>query len=237
MPVLSAVPNQSDGPLARVSVVPFTRENLSVHGTVVQVRNGTTLVAQTHVRRRTRHLVSVDSTSSRNFRGAVRDSLGNWSEWSADTAFACSNFTSGAIEASVGSGAQNDLSVEEPSVVFPSFAWGSGRSYLYRSVVSDGAFLDESRRAAWPAGVAVFSCRVDLMEDDRRRVFFKFLTQLNGVTKPFLLDYTDPLDGRTRRYTVRFTDSRQAAELFASTLNEATFNLTEVQGMGEGGVA
>lgn len=228
MTITAANGTPGTGQLARVVVLPYPRENLSVRATAVQVRdNAGVLKVETGPRLRTTHLVAPDATASRKARAAAKDAYGCWTEWGPEVTLTLAAFTPGTTVGSIASGAATTLTVEEPGVVFPDLSFGSGQVAVHRTAVATG-FYDEVRRAKHAVRRYTFRVVVRELMKEQAEKLRQFFQALNGPFKPFLFDYTDPKTGKQTRHAVRFRDDTYSDSLFGVTYAETELNLIEL---------
>lgn len=194
----------------------------------IQCRLGTTIRVDSTPKLSKRFLVVPDGTSSRNYRAAVKDHLGTWSEWSATSAVAVGNHSAGGTVASIGEAAASESALHSPSLVFPKLSLGSGRVAAQRTLLPADAFHDEVRRPAWARHRSGFDVSLDSLDNDQVRQIHRFVRLLNGPLKPFWFDWDEPANGRTSRYLVRFADPEVVTTLLGPNMNEARFTLVEV---------
>jgi hypothetical protein len=238
MPTVTASPGGSS-PLVLVKVTAFVRENLSVRGMRVDAIASGTVEVSTGFRLGTSGLLALDSTSARSFKAAARDANGLWSEFSGGKSFTGTNYSAGATEASIGSGATSDSALQSAGITFPDLSAGSGRMIVRRTMVSK-TFTDEVRAARWTGGRAAFHVVLSNLDSDQTSLLHRFWRALNGTRTPFFFDYVDPAKGvRTTaaaaRYLVRFRDPALAARLFDVSYSELEFYLIAQQDEPEGG--
>lgn len=229
-----ALASSGSGPLARVVVKPFDRENLSVRASIVQV-TGAALGDRgisTGARLRTTHLIAVKNTGSLDYTAAVKDGNGLWSEWSAAVSASVANFSAGATEAGIGSGATDDLGIDEPSVVFPDLNQGSGLVTATRTIVSSG-FLEEVRRSKWSKKRAAFNVKLIDLDSEQAELLHRFFRALGGPARPFWFTFTDPKTDEEQKYVVRFANPSMASQLFTVALHNVSLNLVEVASTGQ----
>lgn len=221
--------NGGSSQLILATVIPFSRENLSVRGSIVAIPGSNS----TGARLRLTHLMSVPS-GAQNYIAAAKDMNGCWSEWSSTTALTPGSFSAGSNSASIGSGAANDQWLGEPSINFPDLSIGSGTMKMFRTIVSQ-SFMDEVRRSKWVrsrAGFKVVFTNLDQIQMER---FYSFVKALNGPLRPFYFDFTDHRTQVSTRYVVRFSDPGLVGKLFAMDYSSCSFGLVEVMGTGQGG--
>lgn len=226
------------GPLARILVAPFVRENVGVRGSVVQCLNSGVVKVSTGARLRNTHLLVPDSTSSRTYRAGSLDVNGLWSEWSPLATVSIANFSAGATDGSIGSGSNAGVNIEEPSVYFPDLSVGSGIVDTFRTVVSDG-FYEELRRSEWEEGISVFNIVLIDLDEDQVSLLETFYMALNGSFKPFYFIWTDPLsavddENREQRFIVRFRDT-PSSELSRVDRSDVRMTLVEIPTITGGG--
>ena len=200
----------------------------------MQVRDGTVEEISTGVRLRTEHLIAVGTTSSRTYRAAVKDVNDVWTEWSAPITLACANFAADDLVASIGSANALDLYIEEPSLRFPDLSLGSGQMWTHRTLVG-GSMFDEQRRDKWSTGRSSFAVTLSELEEEQTTLLHRFFRCLNGPLTPFWFEYTDPNDGITERFVVRFRDPDISTDLFGVSLSNIELQLIELIGASAGG--
>jgi hypothetical protein len=142
-------------------------------------------------------------------------------------------------EASIGSGADSDLSISSPGIWFPDLSKGSGRMTVRKTLVSD-SFADEARVDRWPRGIAAFDIKLDSLDDQQARLIQRFWRALNGPHRPFFFDFVDPRLGtrttaESQRYIVRFRDAKRADSIFVGRYSEMQFVLVEMADEPAGG--
>lgn len=220
------------GPLVKATVTPFPREGLAVRTTLIECRStsGGAPLISTGPRLRTRHLLALNTTASRSYRAAVKDCNDLWSEWSAPQTLSFGLFAPAATNnVSIGSGAGNDLALEEPAVRFPALNAGSSRQDIFRTVVAE-SFWDEQRQSRWSVKRAAFTCVFQDLEPQETLLLHRFYKALNGPLTPFWFDWIDPDSGREERYIVRFRDPTLADELFTVDRSNMEFTVVELAG-------
>jgi hypothetical protein len=222
------------GSLARAIIKPFTRENLILRSTIVQVDDAAlgTAGISTGARLHTAHLLALPTTASLSYRAAAKDASGVWSEWSAAKAFACPAFSAGATEASIGSGASSDLSISEPGIAFPDLSQGSGLATTSRTLVS-GGFYDQLRRSKSSKTRASFNVLLKDLDAAQCDLLHRFWQGLGGPLKSFYFDFTDPRTDEEVRYIVRFAEPSIADQLQAVTYSSLQLRLVEVMSHSE----
>jgi hypothetical protein len=221
-----------NGPLVKATVIPFPRENLSVRCTAIQCLDPASgqVLLDTGPRLRTKHLLALDSASSRRYRAAVKDSNDLWSEWSPAQYLSFANLVDAVNNnVSIGSGSSSDLALEEPAVRFPQLNVGSTRQDIFRTVVSE-SFWDEQRKSRWSVSRAAFTCVFHDLESDETHLLHRFYRALNGPLTPFWFNWIDPDTGKEERYIVRFRDPSLADELFTVDRSNMEFTLVELTG-------
>ncbi|MGE5610463.1 MAG: hypothetical protein ACM359_14530 [Bacillota bacterium] len=221
-----------NGPLAKATVTPFPRESLSVRATAIQCLDpiGGPALFYTGPRLRTKHLLALDvAMAVRRCRAAVKDCNGMWSEWSAPQDLSFNDFVPGSTNVSIGSGAGDDLALEEPAVRFPAFNVGSSRQDIFRTVV-DESFWDEKRQCRWSVKRAAFTCTFSDLDESETLLLHRFYRALNGPLTPFWFDWIDPDTGKEERYIVRFRDPSLADELFTVDRSNMEFTVVELVG-------
>jgi hypothetical protein len=201
---------------------------------MVRVLNGASFVAGSGHRMRTKMLLNPGSTSSRDYRAAVRDASGNWSEYASVKSLACPNFAAGVSDRSIASGAANDTEIEEPGVLLPDWTQGSGRGAEYQTLTSDGAFVDESRRAKWPVSRTHFSVIFSELDQEDNRLLHRLYRAANGAQKPVEICYADPMTGESLRFFCRFTDAKLGSSFDTFDRHSARLSLAAIPMEGEG---
>jgi hypothetical protein len=217
-------------------VTPFPRENLSVRATYVQVRNNAfEEYMTTGVRLRTEHMVAVNSSLNTRYRAAAKDANDVWSEFSESQSQTLASFATGGSDvASIGSGNNHDLYIEEPSLHFPRLSLGSGQVWTHRTIVG-GTLFDEQRRAKWSRPRSSFHVVLSELDGDQAELLHRFFRCLNGPLTPFWFEYTDPNTDRTTKHVVRFRNPEISTELFGVTISRIDCHLVELIGASTGG--
>lgn len=235
MPSLT-LSNTTGGQLLKAVITPFPRENLSLRATMLEVRNNAgDPYLNSGVRLRTSHLIAVNSSINTRYRAAVKDVNDVWSEWSQTQNFTLGTFTPGVSPASIGSGQNQDLLIEEPALRFPDLSMGSGQIWTHRTIVG-GGISDEQRRSKWTTGRATFHVVLSELDEAQTGLLHRFFRCLNGPLTPFWFEYFDPNnDDAPRRCVVRFREPDMTTELFGVTLSKAEFYLIELIGASAGG--
>jgi hypothetical protein len=185
------------------------------------------VLIDTGPRLRTRHLLPLAANATARLRAAAQDDNGLWSEWTVPQTTGTAAFAAGGTEASIGSGSQSDLSLEEPAVRFPLLNLGSSKMQTYRTVVSEG-FYDEQRRSRWKQPRVAFTCVLRDLDEEDVLLLHRFYRALNGPLTPFWFDWIDPDTGQEQRYIVRFRDASLADELFVVDRSNMEFTLVEL---------
>jgi hypothetical protein len=222
------------GRVTQVVVAPPPVAGMPFGGCVVQVLNGTTPTVHTGVRLRTSHLVSVFSTASRNYKAAWRDLGGNWSEWSAVKALAVGNYAAGVDHCAIASGVATDLTIEEPGVRFPDLSNDSTQGRTWRTVVTEGAFHDESRRQQWPTARSALQAVSKKVDSDQARLMHRFFKACNGPLKAFELTFSDPVSGTSRRGFYRFAEGTFSDTLVTVDQSDMAWAMVEIMSESDG---
>lgn len=239
MNVLTVDTSASATPLFHAKIKPFVREGCSIRGVQFDYVDGSgNLLISTGYRLGETALLGV-SGSTLGTRASVRDGNGLWSEYCSLVSIGESNFTSGSVEGSIGSGSLDDLHIQSPGIVLPDFSNGSGRGFLRRTLVG-GSFLDQTMSEKYPKGKAVFTVKLESLCLNERQLLHRFFRSLNGNQRVFFLDYVETSSGSrttgvSRRYLVRFRDANIADSMFGGSFSETSFTLVEVNDCPSGG--
>lgn len=227
-----AISNAGTGPLTKVLVKPYLRENQHALQTIVRVLSGSSLIGSTGPRTRRQHLLNLPSAAAYSFVVAAKDEYDVWSE-SRTFAFTPSNFIAGSTQASIGSGTTDIELLESPGIAFPDLSVGSGSTQVLRTVIGSG-FFDETRRAQMSKSRTAFRVKLHHMDEIQAQLLQRFYSALNGPMSPFYFSWRSPTSRNVERYLVRFREPSMADELVTTSLYDASFSLIELPGTGLG---
>lgn len=230
-----SVANGGSGPLMLVRIKPYVRENQHARSFFSRIftQAGAARV-WSMVKLARDHLLALNAEEQVKVLAGVKDEYGVWSPATTVDEVDATNFTAGAVEASIGSGTKDQRLLEAPSVQFPDVNVGSGFIQVHKTLVGAG-FYDETRTMVAARGRWAFRVKLVNLDSYQQQIIQRWAAQLNTAFTPFTFEIHNPMTRVKEPYTVRFRDSSVADRLREGNLYDFEFTLIELASYPLGG--